>query len=40
LAILGVAAAGLLPAYGEDYYAHPKYTFNYGVQVKKNIYFV
>jgi hypothetical protein len=34
LAILGVAAAGLLPAHyshGEDYYAHPQYKFNYGV---------
>ncbi|KAG5675710.1 hypothetical protein PVAND_005591 [Polypedilum vanderplanki] len=37
LAVLGVAAAGLLPAayvadpHHADYYAHPKYSFNYGV---------
>jgi hypothetical protein len=32
LALIGCAAAGLVPAqYAEDTYAHPKYTFNYGV---------
>jgi hypothetical protein len=38
LAIIGCAAAGLLPAayvadpHSADYYSHPKYSFNYGVQ--------
>lgn len=37
LAVLGVAAAGLVPAYvadqhNADYYSHPKYSFDYGVQ--------
>ncbi|KFB45803.1 AGAP006829-PA-like protein [Anopheles sinensis] len=36
LAVLGVAAAGLVPLAQEyshdgDYYAHPKYSYNYGV---------
>jgi hypothetical protein len=35
LAVLGVAAAGLVPAAYDhehaDYYSHPKYSFNYGV---------
>ncbi|XP_053689319.1 larval cuticle protein A2B-like [Sabethes cyaneus] len=34
LAVLGVAAAGLVPyaaEYKGDYYAHPQYSFNYGV---------
>ncbi|XP_055531763.1 cuticle protein 8-like [Wyeomyia smithii] len=34
LAVLGVAAAGVVPyaaEYKGDYYAHPQYSFNYGV---------
>uniref|UniRef100_A0A182PIS9 Uncharacterized protein n=1 Tax=Anopheles epiroticus TaxID=199890 RepID=A0A182PIS9_9DIPT len=34
LAVLGVAAAGVVPLateYQGDYYAHPKYSYNYGV---------
>uniref|UniRef100_A0A182QRS0 Uncharacterized protein n=1 Tax=Anopheles farauti TaxID=69004 RepID=A0A182QRS0_9DIPT len=34
LAVLGVAAAGVIhvqPEYQGDYYAHPKYSYNYGV---------